>query len=294
MMDFDSLHAAIAAVREKQVFFIGGSVKSGTTWLQVLLDAHPEVACNGEGHFMNQLAPALHKALESHNAYLRWKNRAIFGELDGYPGFAADHSLYLMTAAITLLLHGQLRGRDVRAVGEKTPDNLHHFHILGAMFPRAKFIHIVRDGRDCAVSGWYHNLRSTPEWTVENYGSIGAYVPRFAEIWANEVSVADRFCRQHPERCLTLRYEDLSTAPGTTLAPALRFLGVADDADTVAGCCAAGAFERLSGGRPRGQEDRRSFFRKGQVGDWQDHFDESMATAFHRTAGAWLDRFGYA
>lgn len=295
MMDFDAMHAAIAAMREKQLFFIGGSVKSGTTWLQMLLDAHPEIACKGEGHFMNELAPALNAVLQKHNKYLRWKNRTIFGELDGYPGFSADQTVYLLTASITLLLHGQIRDRgDVRVVGEKTPDNLHHFRFLAAMFPKARFVHVVRDGRDCAVSGWYHNLRATPEWTEKTYGTIDAYIPRFAEIWAKEMAEAEDFRRRAPGRCLTVRYEDLSAAPEATLAPVLRFLGVADDAGILAACCAAGAFERLSGGRPRGQEDQGSFFRKGEVGDWRNHFDAPLNAAFQRTAGAWLDRFGYA
>ena len=46
-------------LRSKQIFFIGGTAKSGTTWVQLLLDAHPEVSCNGEGHFLDNLKPAL-------------------------------------------------------------------------------------------------------------------------------------------------------------------------------------------------------------------------------------------
>ena len=46
--DFDALHQAIALIRRKQVFFIGGAAKSGTTWLQLLLNAHPEISCSGE------------------------------------------------------------------------------------------------------------------------------------------------------------------------------------------------------------------------------------------------------
>ena len=41
--DLDSMHEAITAIRRKQVFFVGGAAKSGTTWLQFLLNArcHP-------------------------------------------------------------------------------------------------------------------------------------------------------------------------------------------------------------------------------------------------------------
>src|SRR5450432_2618026 len=65
VFDFDHWHDAVSAVREKQIFFIGGSVKSGTTWLQLLLNAHPEVSANGEGHFLDLLAPALRMAMDT-------------------------------------------------------------------------------------------------------------------------------------------------------------------------------------------------------------------------------------
>src|ERR1700722_16518864 len=50
-LDYEALSAEIAALRRKQLFFIGGAAKSGTTWLQLLLDRHPAISCNGEGHF---------------------------------------------------------------------------------------------------------------------------------------------------------------------------------------------------------------------------------------------------
>jgi hypothetical protein len=39
-----------------QLFFAGGAPRSGTTWLQLLLDSHPEVCCRGEGLFQKHLA----------------------------------------------------------------------------------------------------------------------------------------------------------------------------------------------------------------------------------------------
>jgi hypothetical protein len=41
-LDFERLHTAVAGLRGKQIFFVGGLLKSGTTWLQLLLNAHPQ------------------------------------------------------------------------------------------------------------------------------------------------------------------------------------------------------------------------------------------------------------
>ncbi len=59
LTDFQS---RIGRVLSGQLFFIAGAPKSGTTWVQRLLDAHPEIVCSGEGHFANKIAPPCKEA----------------------------------------------------------------------------------------------------------------------------------------------------------------------------------------------------------------------------------------
>ena len=63
MFDYATLRKTIDDTFAKKLFFIMGTIKSGTTWLQLVLDGHPEIACRGEGHFTNFLAPALSRAV---------------------------------------------------------------------------------------------------------------------------------------------------------------------------------------------------------------------------------------
>jgi tetratricopeptide (TPR) repeat protein len=293
MFDYDSLHFAISELRSKGIFFIGGAVKSGTTWLQLLLDSHPDVSCNGEAHFPDYFAPLLQGALDEQNKYISAKNTSIFKELQGYPQFNEDHFRYLLTSAITLLLHEQAKHRSVRVIGEKTPNNIRFLELLDAMFPTAKVIQIVRDGRDCAVSGWFHNLRVYAEELRQNYMSMDDYVKDFAEVWRVSVSAGHAFGIQHPMRYLALRYEDMSANPEGTLERAFRFLGVDCSESIVRKCLASGSFEKVSGGRTRGQEDRDSFFRKGTAGDWHNHLSEEAQRIFEEKAGEWLTLFSY-
>jgi hypothetical protein len=278
----------------KQIFFVGGIVKSGTTWLQLLLDAHPNVSCTGEGHFFDVLGPSLANALEQYNNYTKDKNTTIFSEFRGQPLISKEDFAHLLASAIAMLLVSGQGGKMASALGEKTPDNVRCFAVIAKIIPSAKFVHLVRDGRDCAVSAWFHNLRFTADQTHAAFSSIDDYVAQFAEGWAADVAKGLDFAANHPDRCHTLRYEDLVSNTEYHLGNVLRFLGMPDDAAAVTNCCAMASFQTLSGGRQRGDEDRTSFFRKGVVGDWRAHVTKQTATLFEEKACQWLEYFGYS
>jgi sulfotransferase family protein len=293
MPDYDAVHAAISDLRKKQIFFVGGVIKSGTTWLQLLLDAHPQVSCKGEGHFM-RLVPLLRRALDQHGQLIAEKNQTIFKELAGYPCLGAEDYQYLLASSIALYLLRQSETKSAtRAVGEKSPRNLEFFDVFNALFPTVKFIHIVRDGRDCAVSGWFHNLRVTPEWVKKTYGSMEGYVTSFIDNWAKDVSAAQAVGDAHPMQVRQVRYEDLTANTERTLADLFNFLDVDASPSVLAECRSAASFERLSGGRAAGEENANSFFRKGVTGDWRNHLSPDVIATIHQRAGIWLDRFGY-
>lgn len=293
MSAFQRLHARIGALSAAKIFFIGGSMKSGTTWLQLLLDAHPDIACKGEGHLTDRLAPLLLESLDKHNQQLALKNRTVFGELPGFPLYDRDDFSYLIAAALLLAFAKSDTGTTPRVVGEKTPDNVRNFDVLRAIFPEAKFLNVVRDGRDCAISGWFHNLRSNNDWARENHPSLPEYAKMFAREWADDIAHAERFAAASSGTCLTVRYEALLADTKAVLHEVFTFLGVAAGADVIARCRDAAAFERLSAGRARGEENQGSFFRNGTHGNWREHFDETTNRAFIEAAAPWLERLGY-
>jgi hypothetical protein len=293
MLDYENLHSAIAELREKQIFFIGGTMKSGTTWLQLLLDAHPEVSCNGEGNFANALSPALRITFTRHNQLIAEKNETIFKELEGYPRLGDDDFRYLLASSIGLFLLRQSKQKAARAVGERSPSNLRYFDLLNSLFPRAKFIHIVRDARDCAVSGWFHNLRLMPDHTKRSHGSMEAYVLGYIDGWVKDMGLGQTFADKSPDRVRQVRYEDLAVDTDRVTADIFAFLGVDAGADVLARCRTKASFASLSGGRPPGQENLGSFFRKGTTGDWRNHLSDDLNAKIRSRAGALLDRFGY-
>ena len=292
--DYQALRSRIDALLRKQLFFVGGLAKSGTSWVQLLLDAHPQVSCSGEYHLRNRLFPALKELLEAHNRLLLEKRQQLLAELAPDPTlFGAGELAFLFATAAMLLLAGRAGDESVLAVGEKTPENAQYLSQLDRIFPAAKFVHVIRDPRDAAISAWFHVLRTIPEETHSHFASPSHYFRFYIDQWVSQMRIGEEFGQRLPLRYHEVTYEALSTEPERALARLLRFLGVDDGSDAVARCLAAASFEGLSGGRARGSEDRASLFRKGIVGDWKSHFADEDARYAVEKAGPFMRRFGF-
>jgi hypothetical protein len=136
--------ARLAAIAERRLFFIGGAPRSGTTWLQQMLDAHPAICCRGEGLFLHHFAVPLERMLSERALVIAGKNRDLFSHTGGFAQYAPADSEHLVATAILLAFARFAPGADCRALGEKTPENAFFFPRLRAMFPDARFIGIAR------------------------------------------------------------------------------------------------------------------------------------------------------
>ena len=314
---------------EMPVFFLVGLAKSGTTWLMKTLDAHPEVLCRGEGRFFGeeyrrevlaqtqtkQQPSSLYNALFG-SEYLRlWIERSVWSR-NGDPD---EHIRDLVRLATDYFLREELSKSGKKVVGDKTP-------LLGPKFveeiyeiyPEARVIHIIRDGRDQAISfihqqgnrarrGRTHRLspeelarseayRRSPRELAESGEGMFAEktLRKAAQNWALRVGQAIEDGSGLFGDCYTeVRYEDLLVRPNEEVKRLLGFLGVDTDERLVEHCVSSASFERLSRGRQRGQEDPSSFYRKGVAGDWRNYFSEEDRRVFKEEAGELLIRLGY-
>lgn len=273
---------------EAGLFFIGGTEKSGTTWMQALLDAHPQAVCRGEGQIVNHLVPLLGEALTSYGRRVKAINDATVPPALHFPLPDNDLALEVVRATVTALLNRYPAPPGRRAIGEKTPGNVRGLDLLRRLFPGARFVLMLRDGRDVVTSLWFYNRRISGDAPA-----MADLVARAAPVWAEDCRRALAFQTAHPDRAVLLRYEDLLTDAEGGLTSVLRLLGLDADPATVAACVAAARFETLSGGRRRGETDPASQFRRGVAGDWRDHFDAAAESAFMTAAGGMLARLGY-
>lgn len=274
------------------LFFTGGQGKSGTTWVQLLLDAHPDISCSGEAHFFDLLAPAMQQAFLRYRHRLD-ENNKLFHELPGYPLPEQPHAFAALRGAVVTALMEQIRGQSPRAVGERTPANIENMDLIWELFPQARLIHVVRDPRDAAVSLWHHGKRIQEGGFVKQYGTIDKLAVHLCKGWATAMHRCARLGAERPGQYLEVRYEDLLDRGPVAMTRMLEFLSIAPDPKTVDGCLKAASFEKLSGGRGRGDEDPKSHFRKGVSGDWHNHLQPETSREIRALAAAELEVRGY-
>ena len=211
-------------VARLQIFFVGGAPRSGTTWLQQILDAHPEVSCRGEGLFSQHFATPLERVVADRRKILEEKNSTLFRHTGGYPLPAADETDMLTGTAILRGFRQQVAGRPCRAVGEKTPENVFVFPRLKRLFPAAKFIGIARDPRDVLTSAWhyFHQAKAGADEAGAKLAFVRSALPSLGE-GARRMLALDR---EFPHDTVTVTYEALLRAPAQVAAQVFRFLGV--------------------------------------------------------------------
>ncbi|MEW6667467.1 MAG: sulfotransferase [Thermodesulfobacteriota bacterium] len=285
--------ACIEELLQKKLFLIVGCPKSGTTWVQNTLNGHPDIFCGGESN-IKLLGRLLGQLRIAYNQDISTINKTYIGQEGGFALFRERDLDVLFLSAVGLLFNNLAEQSHAACLGFKNPDQLDCMEITSSLYPNMKYLHIIRDGRDVTVSGWFHNLRTEEESFRRLFPGFRHYAESCAQAWDQKIRKARAFGRENPRRYLEFRYEDLHQEPEVALGRILSFLEVDASPESVARCLEAGSFQRVSKGRNRGEEDRGSFFRKGIVGDWRNHFDEAGLRVFMRHAGSLLRDLGYA
>jgi hypothetical protein len=123
-------------------------------------------------------------------------------------------------------LHGQVKGK--RLVGEKTPKYVRHIRTLNELWPHAKVVHLIRDGRDVALSllDWSkaeRNVGRFPTWDEDPVATTALY-------WEWNVRLGrEAGALLGPDRYYELRYEALVANPASECGKLCGFLGLAYD-----------------------------------------------------------------
>jgi hypothetical protein len=208
--------------------FVVGCPRSGTTLLQRMLDAHPLLAVSNDPHFIES-APGVRNGREPAvtDELVEW--------LLGYRAFSRlglDESVVREAATgagsfrelVSAIYDAFGRARGKELAGEKTPHYVRFLPLLHALFPGARIIHIIRDGRDVALS--------TLEWAGPEKG------PGRFRLWAEcPLAVSALSWRWHVATGLRdgralgglyreIRYEDIAENPEPELRALADHLGL--------------------------------------------------------------------
>jgi hypothetical protein len=200
---------ADAAPTDENAFFLVGTTRSGTTLLGLMFRGHSEISFPGEFDFAVDFMPGASPwpELESYydwlsiNRLYRFHHPKLDRSLD-YPGLVRSFFAQMKVDS---------GGASRRIAGVAVH---RHFDRLHRLFPKARFLHIVRDPRDVGVSwlekGWAGNL-----WTA-------------SRTWQEIELLWDEVAGRIPaDRRLEIRFEDLVAEPRSVLVRVCEFLGLA-------------------------------------------------------------------
>jgi Sulfotransferase family len=195
--------------------FICGATRSGTTLLRLMLDAHPQLAIPGETHFIVPMIRASWRRARSPDelatqivASERWGDfhldenelRARLRALDPFNCADAVREFFR--------LYAEKQGK--QRWGDKTPGYVRSMRVVQKVFPEARFIHIIRDGRDVALS------LVPRSWGPSTFAEA-------ADNWRRRIEAARRQ-QPHLNHYIEVHYEDLVSDTGGVLRRVAEFI----------------------------------------------------------------------
>jgi len=192
-----------------------GVRRSGTTLLRVMLDRNSQLAVPDESYFVPQLADRQRGRVDVEAFVNDLRRVGTLQEWEVDPDDVRARLRPGMTVgeAISAVYETYAAGRGKPRWGDKTPMYMQHLPLLERLFPRALYVHLVRDGRDAAAS-----FLQMPAGIVTEFWGHPRSVAGFARQWGTEIRAARALgMRVGPGRYLELRYERLVGSPEDVL-----------------------------------------------------------------------------
>jgi hypothetical protein len=273
--------------------FIVGVGRSGTTLLRTMLDAHPDIAVAHESRFVGYMArhPSRYERdgrfdIDRFVSDLLDPGSPVPSRVNAW-GLAPDEIRRAvigtdppdLAAAIRAVYRRYAAHHGATRYADKTPGYVDSVTEVGRLFPEATFVHLVRDGRDVALS-----------MLEVDFGGVN--VPHAAWLWKRRVRAAERAgAVLGPSRYLVVRYEELIQDPEATLHVVCAHLGLPFD----------GAMLRYVDAPDRitrelvGQEHHRSVQLPVTAGlrAWRTQMAPHDLAQFEHIAGDLLAELGY-
>jgi hypothetical protein len=276
-----------------------GLPRSGTTLLRLMLDAHPQLAIPAETHFVPDLIKAARQddaTPESlHEVVTQSRHWADFGLdpselLERLRAIDPPNAGDAIRAFFSLYAEQQGKPR----WGDKTPAYVMAMRRIQRALPEAGFIHLIRDGRDVALSRADRAISVPP-------------VTKVAQRWKKRITEARRDA-PHLDRYLEVRYEDLVLDPEPALRRICEFAALPwDEAMLDYHERAEDRLQEMSGelraeeGKTRQPEGYRVAVHAptreppdpAKVARWRTQMSDEDRAAFESIAGGLLAELGY-
>lgn len=276
--------------RGYRTLFLVGCPRSGTTWVQLLLAQHPEIATAPETQIFAYYLVHLQKQWdhEKHGPAAVEQGGAGLSRLLDDRGFEE----LCRRAAGFVLDRIAATGNDPKIVLEKSPKHALQTEFISRLFPDAAFLHVVRDPRDTAAS----LIAASKSW---GRGWAPSSAVTAARWWREHVVSARAVSNENASRFREIRYEDLRANPVDELGRILEWLAIPLDKPECVAMVDACKLERLQEGTAPtmptpGSRSPEGFFRKGSVGGWRRELSSGQVAAIEWICRDLMRPLGYA
>jgi hypothetical protein len=284
--------------------FVVGCGRSGTSWVQRIVSSHPAVVTSQESHAYDVVyEPVAAQGRDSIRAWTKvvhrhdlaergarwvglhwWVNRTTLLDLVewafGAGGVSDTDAAETVIQAIFDSYFLEQGAAPTDTLLEKTPGHLHYADRILRRYPEARVVEVLRDGRDVCVSMQMQAL--TVSWPpTERREQIASWVraARRGLALRNDPELADRV---H-----LVRYEELKADPAGEIRRLFDFAGL-DAGDAFVREVAETTDFRHHRATGAGRHTRR-----GEVGDWRNHFSADDEALFRELAGDVFVEAGY-
>lgn len=270
---------------ETPLVCIIGAPRSGTTWLQAMIGAHPAIATAPELKLFDLFTVPWEQSWRQ----LDELQRSAGGGPRGLRSVWSDADFHRRLIDVMRDVYGRVLAAKpgARVVLDKSPSYSPHVLHIRRLAPQVRFIHMLRDGRDVAVS-----LRVAARRWARMWAPAG--IAAAATLWRKTVCEARQASRFGPSAYLELRYEDLLADGPTALLRAFALIGVPASTRDVAAIVERFRFDAMqtTGGHPFDLPPE--FFHRGQAGGWRSDLSARERYVFQTVAGDLLQELGYA
>lgn len=277
-------HDPLAQLEAGPIFIVG-HIRSGTTWVLDVLTAHPAVAGLFESLIFtgNGLAAPLRPMHWDHE-----RSREMFDREMGLGQILSREEVLEDLRALAARWLARALEPQHRFLVEKSPASAAAVETLAAMFPDSCVIHVLRDGRDVAVStaaaqsSWQRREDGTDRPPVSSRHLWG-----IGRNWAGQVAALRQQALTLPLPFYEVRYEDMHSRPHETARDLFGFCGIPVEESQIDGILQETHFSKL----PRTGPEQ--FRRAGRVGDWRREWSRLERLLFTAAAGEVLEQTGY-
>jgi tetratricopeptide (TPR) repeat protein len=217
--------------------FIVGMLRSGTTLLEQRLDRHPRITGRGELNFLARVAGS-------------------------WPGAAGMPAQARQELAQELWTHMRLQGPESGIYIDKNPLNFRFLPQLFRIFPQARVIHLIRDGRDSCLSCYFQLFQHTDSAFSNDLHDLVDYYRGYRRLMRH-------WQPAFGNRVHTVSYQDLVNATAATLTGILDFLAVGRDPSVLETGDQDRAVRTASTWQARQPIYRRS------LGRWRNYYEQA-------------------